>query len=191
MELLRHCSRQETDACRARNGQWPESAFDKRGNGLHVYCKLCRRSMARAYKKRHRKAMTIYLRKWKELHPGRIPELRRARYLRKLDEEKGASRQWARKNPILRRAYQRLRYVEAGGHWMTDAEWLEVLMAYGNRCLRCGSPKITVDHVIPISEGGIDTKENTQPLCLSCNSSKKCQHTDYRPDKGIRWFAGT
>jgi 5-methylcytosine-specific restriction endonuclease McrA len=76
----------------------------------------------------------------------------------------------------------------AGGR-ITDADWEEVLQAYGRRCLNplCRSTKdLTIDHVVPAPEGRND-KTNVQPLCRKCNASKKRKVIDYRPDKGARW----
>jgi len=35
-----------------------------------------------------------------------------------------------------------------------------------------GASVITVDHIVPISKGGINSIQNLQPLCYSCNSKK-------------------
>lgn len=167
---------------------WPITNFDRRGKGLHCYCKPCRRAMARAYKKRNRPAMKASLQKWQHEHSERTKELRRNHYLANTEKEKQRSKLWRQQHPVLRRAYQRMRYVKTQGHRLTDEEWSEVLQAYGTRCLRCGTENdITVDHIIPVSKGGQDIKENVQPLCRACNTKKKQQNTDYRPDKGVRW----
>jgi 5-methylcytosine-specific restriction endonuclease McrA len=40
-------------------------------------------------------------------------------------------------------------------------------------CLKCGARKnLAVDHIHPESRGGIDSVENFQTLCKSCNSKK-------------------
>lgn len=52
---------------------------------------------------------------------------------------------------------------------------------HGKECLSCGeTEKIEMDHVIPIVKGGENTIENLQPLCKSCNTSKRDQIIDYR-----------
>ena len=64
---------------------------------------------------------------------------------------------------------------------LSHSDWESVLKKYGKRCLCCGSDKdIAIDHVIPISKGGTNTADNIQPLCRSCNSSKRDKTIDYR-----------
>ena len=46
-------------------------------------------------------------------------------------------------------------------------------------CEVCGKPierraaSATVDHIVPLSQGGNHTLANAQTLCLSCNSTKQ------------------
>lgn len=43
----------------------------------------------------------------------------------------------------------------------------------GYHCLRCGATAgLSLDHIIPWSQGGPDTFDNLQTLCGPCNSSK-------------------
>lgn len=189
MNVSRQCLRQQAPECQERNGWWIKADFDRRDDGLHCYCKSCRRLMARLWKKAHRTEMTAYLNEWKARHPGRTQELRRNWYSNNRNREKAKTAAWKRANPVLHRGYQRLRVAAVKGHWLRDSEWAEVIQAYGCKCLRCGSPEhITVDHIIPLKKGGTDTKENVQPLCLRCNCWKKIQIIDYRPDMGLRWL---
>jgi len=60
---------------------------------------------------------------------------------------------------------------------LTSKEWLDILEAYNYRCAYCGvefncENLPTKDHVIPISRGGNNTKENVVPACKSCNCKK-------------------
>lgn len=66
---------------------------------------------------------------------------------------------------------------------LTYKEWLDLCDKYGNKCLRCGriDVKLTIDHVIPLNPGS-NTIDNIQPLCGSCNSTKRRRTIDYRPD---------
>lgn len=53
------------------------------------------------------------------------------------------------------------------------SEWLEILKKYRDRCAKCKSDqKIEMDHIIPLSRGGIHHASNVQPLCRSCNAKK-------------------
>ncbi len=60
---------------------------------------------------------------------------------------------------------------------LTSQEWLDILEAYNYRCVYCDvefevENMLTKDHIIPLSKGGHNTKENVVPACRSCNSKK-------------------
>lgn len=59
-------------------------------------------------------------------------------------------------------------------------DWLKELLSHKYFiCHWCGKKfsidKLTLDHVIPISKGGSDTKENLVPACKHCNSTKQAR----------------
>ena len=57
----------------------------------------------------------------------------------------------------------------------------EILERDGNKCLCCGNiEELTIDHIIPISKGGMTNSNNLQTLCRNCNSKKMQQSIDYR-----------
>lgn len=60
---------------------------------------------------------------------------------------------------------------------LTVKEWIEILKEHKFKCAYCGKEfnlfdKPTKDHVIPISKGGNNTKENVVPACKLCNLKK-------------------
>jgi len=64
-----------------------------------------------------------------------------------------------------------------GLNTLTSSEWLDILKKYNYRCFYCGA-KLNADnvpqrdHIIPVSKGGGNIKENVVPACKSCNSKK-------------------
>jgi len=60
---------------------------------------------------------------------------------------------------------------------LTTQEWIDILKKYKYRCAYCGCKfdlfnRPTKDHIVPISKGGDNVKENIAPACRSCNSRK-------------------
>jgi hypothetical protein len=39
-------------------------------------------------------------------------------------------------------------------------------------CVYCGRPAEEIDHIVPLSLGGLDTPENRVPACVECNRHK-------------------
>ena len=55
----------------------------------------------------------------------------------------------------------------------------------GKRCIYCGKTSESIDHVLPLSQGGLNTTENCVPACLACNGDKSDNEalTWYRQQK--------
>ncbi len=86
-----------------------------------------------------------------------------------------------RRHDCRRRAARKSATVN-GQH--SHGEWLEVLKRFNHQCAICGSTEqITQDHIIPITKGGNDSKDNLQPLCRRCNSAKRAQTLRFVPQK--------
>jgi len=68
---------------------------------------------------------------------------------------------------------RRVKRVAASGSDLTDAEWFQILEAWGV-CAYCGADGAALqrDCVLPISRGGRYTLDNVVPACRSCNASK-------------------
>ena len=65
-----------------------------------------------------------------------------------------------------------------------ECERRAIISFYGDKCLACGEPeRLVLDHVIPISVGGLDDFSNIQVLCGPCNRHKYTKTTDYRDGK--------
>lgn len=59
---------------------------------------------------------------------------------------------------------------------LTVNEWLEILKDSQEKCHYCkhyiGSDLLTIDHIMPMSKGGANSKENIVAACLACNIRK-------------------
>lgn len=65
---------------------------------------------------------------------------------------------------------------------LTTPQWYDACSAFQNKCAYCGSSRnLTMDHVVPISNGGLTEACNILPVCSSCNSSK--QNREF-----IKWY---
>lgn len=73
-----------------------------------------------------------------------------------------------------RTAYERQRNTERAK--MTDAIRVDVFRRDGHTCRYCGArpPAVVlhVDHIVPVSRGGLTEMNNLQTLCASCNLGK-------------------
>ncbi|MFY7812326.1 MAG: HNH endonuclease, partial [Candidatus Nanopelagicaceae bacterium] len=49
----------------------------------------------------------------------------------------------------------------------------EKILSINNACYYCGQEANTIDHLIPISKGGISSEDNCVPCCHRCNSGKR------------------
>lgn len=59
----------------------------------------------------------------------------------------------------------------------TFEDWKETVMYFRGECAYCGRKqsrkvKLTKEHVVPVSKGGVTDKSNIIPACKRCNSAK-------------------
>ncbi len=73
---------------------------------------------------------------------------------------------------MKRRARKRAALVDP----FTAAEWQAVVEFYDGRCAYCLEAKATdMEHVRPLSKGGVHALYNLVPACRSCNTRKGTQ----------------
>lgn len=115
-----------------------------------------------------------------------------------IDKVRKSSKNWRERNPEL--SYKRIKhwqqnkgkdkvrrythnrrvkkYNNGGSH--TLKQFKTLVEALNNVCPCCyEKKKLTIDHIVPLSQGGSDYISNIQPLCISCNSRKGTKSTIY------------
>ena len=64
---------------------------------------------------------------------------------------------------------------------------IEVALQTGGVCFYCGNPAYSIDHFIPTSKGGENTKNNMVPCCKKCNKVKNSRTLEhFRELMGMR-----
>lgn len=127
----------------------------------------------------------------------RIIEQSKKYYNNNAEKTKERIKEWNRNNPKKKRRYNNKYFKTEKGkacrqrvnitrrtqekkiiNTLNLEEWIDILKQYKFRCAYCGKEfnlfdRPTRDHIIPISRGGDNIKENIVPACQSCNSKKK------------------
>jgi 5-methylcytosine-specific restriction endonuclease McrA len=129
---------------------------------------------------------------------------KRARRLKNIDEENKKQREYRSKNKEKTKIWARNTYLnnhdkhrirqknrdyirkskDCNIGFFTKDEWENRLIEFNFSCAYCYrnecelNKKLTIDHIIPISKGGLNIIENIVPSCFSCNSSKGSKDVD-------------
>ena len=115
------------------------------------------------------------MRRWRRNHPEDHNAEHHAYYARHRETLKARIAAYHRANPEVVRT-KRLRYrarqKDAVGSF-TTAEWLRLLVKYGNACVYCGAiGALHADHRVPLSRRGTNSIDNIVPACRRCNLRK-------------------
>lgn len=162
-------------------------------DGRDSYCKECRNKWAQEHSeqmvenaarwnKDHPEEAKKHKAKYQKNHREKLTLLNKVYRLLNIEKSRASSNRWKKEHPEY---WKNRRAREKGsGEKITEQEINEMKKKYNYTCLRCGlrepEIKLTHDHVLPLSKGGKNTIENSQPLCKSCNSIKGAKHIDYR-----------
>lgn len=115
----------------------------------------------------------------------------RLAYARNPEGRKRAVRAYQKSHPEAvreqKRASNRRRHGQkAAGRGIKAKEWRAIRAAFDDRCAYCGDPATTMDHVIPLSRGGLHEPENVVPACKPCNFEKHNKMPeDFRPVRDV------
>ena len=134
--------------------EWRKRWREKNPERNKKHCKQWRKThpeYSKQHLKKNRENIYIYHRQWAKTEKG------------KMVKQRGNVARQVRNNNIV--------------NTLTSQEWLDILEEYNYRCAYCNiefdeNILPTKDHIIPISRGGHNIKENVVPACQSCNSKK-------------------
>lgn len=98
-----------------------------------------------------------------------------------------------KENPVLRldashrRRVSKINNSPISSYKISPEDWIVNLNKFNNKCFYCGTGnvKLTMDHVIPVSRGGLHSIENIVPACCSCNASKGDKMPDELTNKSL------
>src|SRR5689334_10421677 len=151
-------------------------------NGLRMPCKECQRPARAALMKRRRREdegvrlrQQASTRRWHEKNPDYERQRSKRRYLQDpvyRARVRAAAKAWAAANPEAARIYASKRRSLTRGGDLTVAQVRAVFDAYLGMCAYCPAEANTIDHVVPLSKGGLHTASNIVPACKACNSRK-------------------
>jgi 5-methylcytosine-specific restriction endonuclease McrA len=140
-------------------------------NGRQKYCTECapaaaakKQKVSRAkWNRAHREKEKAYSAKYREENAEKV---------------KATVAKWCKENPercaVMFSKRRALKYANTPlDQMLMSTEWLVVLAEAAGHCHYCDQvAKLTIDHVIPLSRGGKDSKDNIVAACLHCNTSK-------------------
>jgi 5-methylcytosine-specific restriction endonuclease McrA len=162
-------------------------AMKARANAWYHANKDSARATRNAYYAAHREQISEQARRYRQENKDVIRERKRIAYYR--DKPKYAARieaymeanrararkrvrEYAKAYPERVRYHHYARKARKGGP--ADAETIAFSkMLRRDTCSYCGGPAGTLDHIVPLSRGGVHHWSNLAAACSSCNNRKK------------------
>lgn len=163
--------------CRVCNQWLPYSAYDadrSRGDGLACACKTCREAPSRkGPSKRDRRQKRAEGLAWccdcrKYLPAGDVSNARCRFHNNAKAREMYASSERFRKERRQHAHSHKRDIAPIPADVISD-----LIERFDGKCVYCGKPGTTWDHIVPVSQGGKTEPGNIVLACESCNSSKK------------------
>jgi len=112
-------------------------------------------------------------RRYREANPERVRESRRRRYEANPEKMKEAVRRWREANREKHREISRRYYARKLNAAVEPVDEQAVYELSGRMCIYCGvTENLELDHVVPLSRGGVHSEDNLVVACRGCNTSK-------------------
>ena len=112
-------------------------------------------------------------REWRKNNPEKAREIQRKYRAAHPEIYRKASKKYSEANPEVKRATEAKRKATKRDNSKFKISTKELKDLYAGPCSYCGaSGEMTLDHVVPISRGGVHGVSNLVPACGPCNFSK-------------------
>lgn len=119
--------------------------------------------------------------KWRDANPEKVAEKRKRYRAAHPEKQAEQNRIWKEKNPesyLANKQKYRARKVNAN-HGCVNGERIKEIIEFQNSsCSYCGSVYEHIDHIIPLSRGGLHCISNLTLACAKCNMSKSSKLVD-------------
>jgi 5-methylcytosine-specific restriction endonuclease McrA len=142
----------------------------------------CERQLKGSDVEAYRKQKNTRLRAWQKLNPEACRGYSKTWNERNPGLQRALIKAWGKRNSEKIREYKRRHEATKRASRLIALNPLTlpgkktVLAVFGNLCAYCGdSQKLSIDHVLPVSRGGLDEAGNILPACKRCNSSKNAR----------------
>jgi len=159
-------------------------------DGLRSSCCDCKAKTDREYTLKNKKKVLLKKAEYRNSHREELKKQNNIRY-HSLDKNAENKRrlQHNKDNPKKRQevvavsfSNKRAKDFKIEGK-LTVEQWRDIKRKFFYKCLCCGKQEpdidLTIDHIVPLIKGGLNTSINIQPLCGYCNKSKGDKEISY------------
>ena len=161
-----------------------------RKDGFRNNCKTCEAKRSSEYQKANRDKVNLKTKRWRASNPEKSkasakkyyeanPEYhhkKNAEYYKNNKEKRQTqAKSWREANPEKVKEY-RLRYkmnIRRNTPNNFDTSFVDYIkLILSGKCAYCDNQATTIEHIVPLSKGGLNEPQNIVGACVSCNSSK-------------------
>ncbi len=140
-------------------------------------CKACSKACRKVWYDSHREYAIEQTRMWQQANHERVNKQTAARRATPKGREarRVEAQAYRDSHPgVCIAAKHRLRAkAVTAENLLSSTDWESVMSEQGGHCFYCHEAvPLTIDHKIPLSRGGANSRENVVAACLPCNSRK-------------------
>lgn len=148
-------------------------------DGRQGRCKLCATRVAIEWQKANKDRVNQKNAEWRRNNTTASRQHQRRYRDTHKEQERAKWDRWKQENPekykatrAASRSKRRAREANVVGT-VTSKEIKNLKTEYCKLCAYCLQPATTIDHIVPLNDGGQNVLDNLVPACRSCNSSKQ------------------